>query len=150
MSDRNIRWAEVTKASDDKGPHKIVEVECDGKKMDVMVGETFGVQASPHVGSQVLVAIADGDEGKGVIISSMPRPKDRQDQQKPGEVSVMNHDTGNRIHHDEAGNTNLKTKAALKETVGSDHTQEVAGAQTVNVGGNVIYRSRGILHINPN
>lgn len=141
MSDRNIRWAEVKKASADKGPHKLVEVETDGKRMDVYVGETFGVQASPHVGSMVLIALPDGDEGKGVIISSMPRPKDRVDQQKEGEVTFKNHDTGNSTQFDKDGNTKSTAKKDLEEKIG--------GNRTTTCEGNVIIRSGSIIHLNP-
>lgn len=120
MSDRNIRWAVITKASADKGPHKLCEVECDGKKMDVFVGETYGVQGSPHVGAHVLVATADGDEGKAIIIASMPRPKDRVDGQKEGEVTYKNHETENEIQHDKDGNTHIKTKKGTHVLIDKD------------------------------
>lgn len=136
-----MRWARVTKASADKGPHKLVEIETDSKTMDVYVGEVFGVQSSPHVGAMVLVALPDGDEGKGVIIASMPRPKDRKDGQKEGEVSLVNVDTGNTLQHDADGHTNQTTKADLKQTIG--------GSQKTEVASNITFKSGGILHLNP-
>lgn len=141
MSDRNIRFARVTKASVDKGPHKLCEVECDGKKMDVLVGETFGIQASPHIGALVAIALPDGDEGKAFIMMSMPRPKDRKDGQKEGETSFINVDTGNLIQHDASGHTNQTTKADLKQTIG--------GNQNTSASGNIVYKSGGIIHLNP-
>lgn len=136
-----MRWGVVVKASADKGPHKIVEVETDGKTIDCFVGETFGVQSSPHEGAQVLIGLADGDEGKAVIITSMPRPGDRVDGQKEGEVTIKNHDTGNAIQHDADGHTSVKTKADLKQTVG--------GNQQTDASGNVVFKSGGIIHLNP-
>lgn len=149
MTDRNMRWARVTKASADKGPHKLVEIETDGKTMDVYVGEVFGVQSSPHVGAMVLVALPDGDEGKGVIIASMPRPKDRKDGQKEGETSFINVDTGNTLQHDADGHTNQKTKADLKQEVGANHSAKIGGSQTTEVASNITFKSGGILHLNP-
>lgn len=141
MSDRNIRWGVVRSASQDKGPHKIVEVESDGKIMEVFVGETFGVQSNPHVGAQVLIGLPDGDEGKAVIISSMPRPSDRVDGQKEGEVTIKNHDTGNSLQHDKDGHTKMTTKSDLQQTVG--------GNASTDASGNVTIKSGGIIHLNP-
>lgn len=157
MSDRNIRWAEVVEVSNDKGPHKLCTVECDGKQMDAYVGEVFGMQSVPHKGAMVLIALPDGDEGKGVIIASMPRPKDRVDKQKEGEVTLKNHDTGNKIQHDKDGHTNQSTKADLKQEIGANHTSTVTGShsetigngQSIDVTGNVTYKSSGVFHINP-
>jgi phage gp45-like len=141
MSDRNMRWGVVKKASADKGPHKLVEVEADGKIIDCVVGETFGVQSSPHVGAWVLLGLADGDEGKAVIITSMPRPGDRVDGQKEGEVTIKNHETGNAIQHDANGNTKMNTKADLDQTVG--------GNVKTDAEGNVVFKSGGVIHLNP-
>lgn len=124
MSNRNIRLGRVSKVSNDKGPHKMMEVEADGKKMMVKHLESFGMQSVPHMDADVIMFCPDGDEGKAVCIA-MPRPKDRQDQQKEGEVSHMNHDTGNRIFHDKDGNSTHSTKKDF------------------------IVKSKGIVHLNP-
>lgn len=127
MSDRNLRQGVVSKggSSKDKGPHKLCKIECDGKEMDCLMAETFGVQSNPHEGAHVIIACLDGDEGRGTIIASMPRPKDRQDGHKEGETSFMNHDTGNRIFHDKDGNSTHSTKKDF------------------------IVKSKGIIHLNP-
>lgn len=113
MSDRNMRWGEVVEVSADKGPYKLCTIECDGKRMPAFVGEVFGVQSVPHKGAQVLVAFADGDEGKGVIIASMPRPKDRVDGQKEGEVALKNFDAGQFFKMDKDGNVVLQAPGTV-------------------------------------
>lgn len=105
-----MRWAEVVEVSKDKGPHKLCIVEADGKQFEAMIGEVFGIQSNPHKGAMVLIGLPDGDAGKAVIIASMPRPKDRVDGQKEGEVSLKNHDTGNVVQHQENGDTIIRTK----------------------------------------
>lgn len=123
MSDRNIRWGELKKASDDKGPYKLHTIECDGKEMDCQAIEGFGVQSNAIPGSQCLVLVPDGDEGKAVCII-MPPPEKRVDQQKEGEVTLKNHTTGNSIQHQ-----------ANKDTVHTSH-------------GNIIMNSDGEIHLN--
>lgn len=104
MSDRNIRWAQVKKASDDKGPYKLYTVETDGKEMDCIGVETYGVQGNAPQDCQALVLVPDGDEGKAVVII-LPPPAKRTDQQKEGEVTFINHVKGQTIKHDADGNT---------------------------------------------
>lgn len=143
MSDRNLRWGVVKTVSNDKGPHKVCEIECDGKKMTAFVGEVFGVQSVPHVGAQVVIGLLDGDEGKAVVLASMPRPKDRVDGQKEGEVSIKNHDTGNAIKHDKDGHTSVSTKADLNETVGAKRTSTVETDNKLTVKGKHAIKSTG-------
>lgn len=104
----NIRWATVTKSSNDKGPYKLVDVESDGHKFTAHVIEPYGVQGSPLKDGQALIIPVDGDEGKAVALI-MPPPAKRTDQQKEGEVSYPNHDTGNTIKHDKDGHTTITT-----------------------------------------
>jgi phage gp45-like len=107
-SDRNIRWGELTGESKDVGPYRLVEVEADGKKMDIMTIDPFGLQGSGHKDAQVLLLVPDGDEGKAVGIV-MPRPKDRWDGLKPGEVGLKHFDKGQYLHHKDNGDTVIKT-----------------------------------------
>lgn len=102
-------WGQLKSVSNDKGPHKIATVECDGKPIDCHVGESFGVQANPHTDALCYVVFPDGDEGKGLIIFALPRPKDRWDQQKEGEVGVKNFDKGQYMHLDANGHIVMST-----------------------------------------
>lgn len=114
--DGSFRWGEVVKPSNDKGPYKLVRVQSDGHEVTAIVLEPYGVQGSPLKGGQALMIPIDGDEGKMVAII-MPPPAKRTDEQKEGEVSYPNHDTGNFIKHDADGNTTIQTKggAIIKE-----------------------------------
>lgn len=119
-----MRRAVVTKVSNDKGPHKLVEVESEGNKMIVEVFETDGASSNPLEGSSCMLLPVQGDPGEMVAIIGAP-PADRVDGQKPGEKTYKNHKTGNSIKHDADGNTTIKTTA------------------------NTIIESDGIVHINP-
>jgi phage gp45-like len=119
-----IRRAVVTKVSNDKGPVKLVTVESEGKEMDVEVFETDGASSNPLEGSSCLLLPVQGDDGQIVAIIGAP-PAVRVDQQKPGEKTYKNHDSGNYIKHDADGNTVIKTTA------------------------DTIIGSGGIVHINP-
>lgn len=112
MSDRNIRWGRVVKESDDKGPYKLHTIETDGKQMDIQAVECYGVQGNSIAECQCLVLVPDGDEGKAVAII-MPPPAKRTDQQKAGEVSYVNHETGNVIKHEANGDTTIRTAGIL-------------------------------------
>jgi hypothetical protein len=109
---KNIRWGRITGASDDKGPYKLHSVETDGKVMDMMALDLFGVQGNAMKDGQCLVLVPDGDEGKAVMIP-LPPPAKRIDGQKEGEVSYNNPVTGNVIKHDADGNTTIKTSGIL-------------------------------------
>lgn len=105
--DGSARWGEVVKASNDKGPYKLIRVQSDGHELTAIVLESYGVQGSPLNKGQCLLLPIDGDEGKMVAIV-MPPPSKRTDQQKEGEVTYINHDTGNSIKHDVDGNTTIE------------------------------------------
>ncbi len=147
MSDRNIRFGVITKTSADKGPHKLVTAIADGKEMVVQVFEPYGIQGSPLKDGVVLIFSPDGDDGKAVGIV-MPAPKDRVDQQKPGEVTLKNHDTGNRIQHTVDGHTLIDTKTDLREVVGADQTSDISGNKTTKAGGTIRVNSGGVLLLN--
>ncbi len=108
MSDRNIRWGWIKGPSKDKGPYKLHEAEVDGKSMDVIAIEPYGVQGNAISDCQCVIFVPDGDEGKAIAIC-VPPPAKRVDAQKEGEVSYKNHATGNVIQHDANGNTTVKT-----------------------------------------
>lgn len=132
--DRNIRWGVIVGPSDDKGPYKLHAIETDGKTMDAMALDLYGVQGNAITGGQCLILVPDGDEGKAVFIP-LPPPAKRVDGQKEGEVSYKNHVTGNVIQHDANGHTTVETAADMKETIGADQTTTVAGTTKINTGG---------------
>lgn len=103
-----IRWGEVVAASNDKGPYKLVRVQSEGHEVSAIVLEPYGIQGSPLKKGQAILIPIDGDEGKMVALV-MPPPAKRTDQQKEGEVSYLNHETGNAIKHDADGNTTITT-----------------------------------------
>jgi phage gp45-like len=105
---RNIRWATIKRTSNDKGPYKTVTVECDGAEYELMALDLGGVQSAPVEGGQVLMFLADGDEGKAAGIV-MPPPADRVDQQKPGETTIKNWTRGQTIKLDDNGDVVIKT-----------------------------------------
>lgn len=111
-SDRNVRWGEVTGESKDTGPYRLVEIETDGKKMDAIVLDPFGMQGSPHKGAQTLVIIPDGDEGKAVVLV-LPRPKDRWDGMKPGESGMKHFDKKQFMHLKDNGDIDIKTPGGI-------------------------------------
>lgn len=100
--EKMIRWGKVKTASADKGPYRLAEVESDGKVLDVHIIDPFGLQGNPHVDGEVLIFTPDADDGKACGIV-MPRPKDRWDGLKPGEVGLKNFDKGQTIHMDANG-----------------------------------------------
>ena len=102
------RWGEVTEVSNDKGPYKLVRVQSDGQEVTAIVIEPYGIQGSPLKKGQAILFPMDGDEGKMVALI-MPPPAKRVDQQKEGEVSYINHDTGNVMKHDADGHTTITT-----------------------------------------
>lgn len=85
-----IMWAEVVKASNDKGPYKLVRVKSDDHEFTATVIEPTGFHGSPMKGGKVLVALPDGDMGKATVIGGIA-PKDRVDGQKEAELTLMNH-----------------------------------------------------------
>jgi phage gp45-like len=129
--DGSARWGELVKVSNDKGPFKMIRVQSDGHEVSAKVIEPYGVQGSPVKDSIVLMFPLDGDEGKMVALV-MPPPAKRTDQQKPGEVSYVNHDTGNAMKHDADGTTTTTTK--------KDHVVKAGSDGRINTG--------GILYIN--
>jgi phage gp45-like len=159
MSDRNIRWGQLTGVSDDKGPYKLTEVETDGKRMNVIVVEPFGIQSVPHSNAQMLILVPDGDEGKAIGIA-MPRPANRIDQQKEGEVTLQNHDEQQYVKLDANGNVNIVspnaniTVSAPNGSItftceGGTFTLGTNGVLTINANSNVLINSTGgIVDIN--
>lgn len=119
-----IRRGTVTKVSNDKGPHKLVEVESEGNTLVVEVMEPDGASSNPLEGSNCYLFPVQGDPGEMVAMISSPQ-SDRVDGQKPGEKTYKNHKTGNQIKHDDGGNTIIETSA------------------------DTIIKSGGIVHINP-
>ncbi|MFP3921669.1 MAG: hypothetical protein ACLFPA_12270 [Dichotomicrobium sp.] len=103
----HVRFGEVLEASNDKGPHKLVKIQSDGKEMIAEIWEPYGVQGSPPRQSTGLVLIPDGDEGKAVFIPKPP-PKDRVDGQAEGEVTYKNHVAGQALKMDKDGNVTLE------------------------------------------
>lgn len=110
MSNRNIRWAKILGPSNDKGPYKLVEIECDGKKMDAQAIDVGGVHVTPITGGQALVLLPDGDEGKAVVLH-MPPPADRVDAQKEGMMTLKNHKKGQTLEMDDGGNVTIKSSS---------------------------------------
>lgn len=147
MSHRMIRFGVIKAPSNDKGPHKLTTVVADGKEMQVQVIEPYGVQGSPIKDGMVLILTPDGDDGKAVGIM-MPPPKDRVDQQKPGEVTYKNHVTGNRIQHDADGHTMIETKADERSTIGGSMTADVGSDRTDKAGGTHRINTGGVLLLN--
>lgn len=119
-----IRRGVVTKVSEDKGPHKLVEVESEGNTLMVEVMEPDGSSSNPLEGSNCWLFPVQGDPGEMVAMISAP-PADRVDGQKPGEKTYKNHATGNQIKHGADGNTTIETSA------------------------DTIIKSNGVVHINP-
>jgi phage baseplate assembly protein gpV len=101
-------WAEVIQPSKDAGPYKGVRVQADGHEFNAMVLEPGGFHQSPMMGSQILVALPDGDMGKAVVIGGQA-PKDRVDGQKEGMLTIKNHKTGAFTQMDADGNVNTET-----------------------------------------
>jgi hypothetical protein len=103
-----IRWGKVVGPSQDKGPYKLVEIECDGKKQVAQVLDMGGLHTTPIVDGQAMVFLVDGDEGKWAAIC-MPPPADRVDAQKEGDMRLKNHKAGSIVEMDEGGNIVLRS-----------------------------------------
>lgn len=108
-----IRTGFVSEESKDSGPHKMCKVVCDGKPMDAKVLDIAGLSGSPLKDSEVLVLIADDDDGRAFIIPLGPPTKDRIDGQKPGELDLRNHKRGNHIKLDDGGNVIVKSEGGV-------------------------------------
>lgn len=106
------RWGKVAKASNDKGPFKLVRVESYGQEQVCEVAEVYGMQGSPPEGSRMLLIPLEGDEGKVVGIPMVPSAE-RFDAQKEGEQTMQHYKTKNRVTHRNNGNTIIKTKGVL-------------------------------------
>lgn len=110
--ERMIRWGKIKTVSKDQGPYRLAEVESDGKSLDVHLLDPFGLQANPHADAHVLLFVPDGDEGKACGLV-MPRPKDRWDGLKEGEVGLKNFDKGQSIHMDADGNVMIRSPGGV-------------------------------------
>lgn len=117
-------FANVKEVSADKGPFKRMRVEADGHEFSVQVLEPYGLQSSPIKGGQVAIIPMDGDMSKCLAIA-MPPPADRVDGQKEGEVTLRNHKAGQNFKFDEDGTATLETPK------------------------DIIFKSGGIIHFNP-
>lgn len=126
-----MRWGEMVGESNDKGPYKLGRFQSDGQEVTAIIMESYGVQGSPLKGGQTLLIPLDGDEGK-MLAFVLPPPSKRTDQQKPGEVSYPNHDTGNVMKHDVKGNTTTTTKKELVDKVGTDARINTGGIYYIN------------------
>lgn len=129
--DGTARWGQIVTVSNDKGPFKLIRVQSDGHEVTAKVLEPYGVQGSPMKDGIVLMFPLDGDEGKMIAIA-MPPPAKRTDEQKPGEVSYVNHDTGNAMKHDADGTTTTTTKKDLVDKVGGDCRTDTGGIYYIN------------------
>lgn len=103
------RWGDIITESNDKGPYKLVRVQSEGHEFDAIVIESYGMQASPIEKGQVFVLPCNTDNGQAVALV-LPPPAKRVDQQKPGEVSIKNHVSGNRTYMDNDGDTRSAMK----------------------------------------
>jgi phage gp45-like len=106
----NPFWAKVTKASNDEGPYRLLEVDAHDNPIDVTVISVGGSESGPMVGGQVLLFPIDGDLGKAVGFC-MPPPSDRQDKLKEGEVQTKNYKAGRgqTVKLDDDGNISLSS-----------------------------------------
>ena len=113
MATEQFRWATLKKVSNDKGPYKLATFSADGKD-DIIahVLDLSGVQANPEKDSLAFLILPHGDEGRALAIV-LPPPAKRTDQQKEGEVSYVNHTTGNVMQHKADGATEIRTKGIL-------------------------------------
>lgn len=124
-----IRFGEIIEPSADKGPHKLVRIQSEGKEMVAQVWEPYGVQGSAPKKSTGLLLIPDGDEGKAVFIP-MPPPAERVDAQAEGEVTYKNHVAGQAFKFDKDGNATLEisgTFTVKAKTVKVEADQEWEG-----------------------
>lgn len=122
-------WGEIIEESNDKGPYKLVKMRADGHEFVATILEPYGVQGSPIAKGQGLVIPVDGDMGKAVVIP-MPPPAARVDQQKPGELTLINHKAGITIKLADDGTVTITaTKIVLD---GNVYLGGEAGAKEVH------------------
>lgn len=114
MSTAQHRWGTLKKVSNDKGPYKIATGNFDGKEIDFIVVDMSGMQTNPLEKSQVFLITPDGDEGRafGLVL---PPPAKRVDQQKEGEVTMINHKDGKGqfVKLDDNGNVIIKSPSGV-------------------------------------
>lgn len=133
------RWAQIIGASNDKGPYKILRVQSEGHEFDAMVIEPYGVQGSPLKEGQAFLLPMNMDTGQAVVMV-MPPPSKRTDQQKEGEVSYVHHETGNKIQHNNDGDTKhtssrdviVETQRSSVVSASSDHRVNTGGVIYLN------------------
>lgn len=111
-----IMWAEVVKASNDKGPYKLVRVKSDDHEFTATVIEPTGFHGSPMKGGKVLVALPDGDMGKATVIGGIA-PKDRVDGQKEAELTLMNHKSAVSVKFGDDGKITLTGNVVINGPV---------------------------------
>lgn len=106
------RTGELIEESKDTGPHRLVRVAYDGDERDAMLIDFGGIVNAPIKGSMMLIIPADGDEGKLYAIAYAP-PKDRIDQNKPGENRIRNLKTNAQIEQNDDGTTNITSPGKI-------------------------------------
>jgi hypothetical protein len=72
-----IRWGEMTKVSNDKGPYKLGRFQSEGHEVTAIILEPYGIQGSPMKGGQAILIPIDGDEGKKWLDGCHTRARER-------------------------------------------------------------------------
>lgn len=129
------RWAEIIGESNDKGPFKLLRVRSEGHEFDCIVMDPYGLQSSPIKDGQAWILPFNGDNGQAIAFV-LPPPAKRVDQQKPGEVSLKNHVTGNRRYMDNDGDTREATKRHFIVSAEKDAYVTTKGHSVVKAKGN--------------
>lgn len=127
------RWGEVIEESNDKGPYKIVRVQSEGHEFEAIIVEAYGMQASPVKGGQIFILPFNADNGQAMAMV-LPPPAKRVDEQKPGEVSIKQHKSGNRRYMDNDGDTQEATKRDFSIKTKRHHTIDTEGICYINCG----------------
>lgn len=117
------RFGKVVEVSKDQGPFMLLRVQCEMRTFTAQVSSPYGLDASPEVGS--LVIVHPNPDGGMEKVTPYNLSANRPDQLKEGEAQFGNTKTGSNIKCDKDGDMKMTSKQ------------------------DTIIGSGGIVHINP-
>jgi len=129
---RLIRWARITRESEDTGDFPIQQVGYLGKVGNAVVWLPYGFHANiPENNLALMLAIAGNPEARVVLPGS---PKSRVKPVTAGEVVVFHPITGSKVHFRENGDIDIEATGDLNVTVAGDANVTAGGAIAVTAG----------------
>jgi len=127
------RWGVVIKASNDKGPFKLIRVKSEMREFTAMIHDPYVLVGNPAPGTLVkLSSMTDGGMETAMPVDLSAK---RFDGLKGGEALIGNTETKTHIHLNEKGEAVINSEAdVIVNTKGQVHLGGKGGPRVARIG----------------